>query len=38
MTNETHPFITAFRGSFSGILRWPQLDELWDTARQNSEG
>lgn len=23
-------FVTAFRGSFSGILRWPQLDELWN--------
>ena len=23
-------FLTAFRGSFTGILRWPQLDELWD--------
>jgi len=23
-------FINTFRGSFTGILRWPQLDELWD--------
>ena len=30
---ETHPFLIAFRGSFSGILRWPQLDELWQTVR-----
>jgi hypothetical protein len=30
---ETHPFLSAFRGSFSGILRWPQLDELWETVR-----
>ena len=27
---NTNPFITAFRGSFTGILRWPQLDELWN--------
>ena len=30
---ESHPFLSAFRGSFSGILRWPQLDELWETVR-----
>ncbi len=27
--SETHPFLQAFRGSFSGVLRWHQLDELW---------
>ena len=26
---ENDPYLQAFRGSFSGILRWPQLDELW---------
>jgi hypothetical protein len=29
--DTSHPFLKAFRGSFSGILRWPQLDELWQT-------
>lgn len=24
-----HPFLQAFRGSFSGVLRWHQLDQLW---------
>lgn len=28
-------FVTAFRGSFTGILRWPWLDELWDTLRNS---
>ncbi len=31
--NTSDPFLKAFRGSFSGILRWPQLDELWETLR-----
>lgn len=30
---SSDPFFQAFRGSFSGILRWPQLDELWATLR-----
>ncbi|MDD5392091.1 MAG: hypothetical protein PHE17_03625 [Thiothrix sp.] len=28
MTAE-HPYLQTFRGSFSGVLRWPQLDALW---------
>lgn len=24
-----HPFLQAFRGTFQGILRWPDLDSLW---------
>jgi hypothetical protein len=27
-------FLAAFRGSFTGILRWPKLDELWETVLQ----
>lgn len=30
-------FIDVYRGAFSGILRWPQLDELWETLRQQTE-
>ncbi|MBJ6611408.1 MAG: hypothetical protein JG718_13690 [Candidatus Thiothrix moscowensis] len=26
---EQHPFLHHFRGSFSGVLRWHQLDDLW---------
>jgi hypothetical protein len=25
-----HPFLHAFRGTFSGVLRWHQLDALWE--------
>lgn len=27
----TEPFRVAFRGRFENILRWEQLDSLWDT-------
>lgn len=30
---DTTDFRTAFRGTFSGVLRWPQLDALWDVLR-----
>lgn len=33
---EANDFLAAFRGSFSGILRWPQLDELWQKLREHS--
>ncbi len=32
------PFVAAFRGTFYGVLRWPQLDALWQRLRQNAEG
>jgi hypothetical protein len=35
MTNM-HPYIQIYRGAFSGILRWPQLDELWNRLRQQT--
>lgn len=28
-----HPYLAAFRGSFTSALRWPQLDALWDRVR-----
>ena len=31
---QSTPFTQAFRGSFTGILRWHQLDELWETLRK----
>ena len=31
-------FLSAFNGSFSGILRWPQLDELWAVLRADAGG
>ncbi|HSH30727.1 MAG TPA: hypothetical protein VK971_12520 [Thiohalobacter sp.] len=32
------PFLAAFRGSFYGVLRWPQLDELWQRLRDDADG
>jgi len=29
-------FYVRYRGSFTGILRWPQLDELWQSLRSRS--
>ncbi len=29
-------FLEAFRGGFSGILRWPQLDALWERLRRDA--
>ena len=31
-------FLTAFNGSFAGILHWPQLDNLWNVLRQDTGG
>lgn len=27
--SDIHPYLQAFRGSFSGVLRWQQLEQLW---------
>lgn len=31
-------FRAAFRGSFVGMLRWPQLDGLWEAVRADAAG
>jgi len=36
MTDAETSFRTAFKGSFSGILRWEQLDRLWEGLRANA--
>jgi len=38
-TNEplVEPFQVAFRGRFESILRWEQLDLLWDTLGANAD-
>lgn len=28
--SEIPPYLQAFRGTFSGVLRWHQLDSLWE--------
>lgn len=35
--DQLHPYVESFRGGFAGILRWPQLDELWQTLRQQND-
>lgn len=34
-TNQ--PYLKAFRGSFSGIRKWEDLDLFWETLRINAE-
>lgn len=34
---DTDPYLRAFRGSFAGVLRWPQLDALWETLRGHGD-
>ena len=32
-TEQEQPFMDKFHGKLIGILRWPQLDELWQVIR-----
>ena len=34
---QTDTYLQKFRGSFTSMLRWPQLDKLWDTLRQKAD-
>ncbi len=38
MTDTETDFRTAFKGSFSGILRWEQLDKFWQRLREDAAG
>lgn len=38
MTDNENAFREAFKGSFTGVLRWEQLDELWDVLRADAAG
>ena len=38
MKNDKIDFARAFKGSFSGILRWEQLDDLWQRLRDDAAG
>jgi hypothetical protein len=33
--SESEMFYKAFRGNFSSLLRWQQLDEFWNVVRRN---
>ncbi len=36
MTEQQLSFYTAFRGTFSGVLRWEQLTSLWERLRADT--
>jgi hypothetical protein len=33
LSEAVSPYLAAFNGGFSGVLRWHQLDALWDRLR-----
>lgn len=33
-----HPYLARFRGYFRGIMRWHELDALWEAVRRMDEG
>lgn len=33
---DDQAYLTAFRGSFTAALRWPQLDGLWEALREQA--
>lgn len=35
---NTLPFLDAFRGNFKNMLRWEQLEALWNTVREQATG
>ncbi|MDE2089486.1 MAG: hypothetical protein KGJ12_05645 [Gammaproteobacteria bacterium] len=37
MQTDHHPYLEKFNGSFQGVLRWPQLDALWDVLRRRAD-
>ncbi|MDZ7804631.1 hypothetical protein [Thiohalophilus sp.] len=37
MTQAQPTYLQAFRGSFTSMLRWPQLDALWQTLREQDK-
>ena len=34
----SNEFLTAFNGSFVGMLRWTELDNLWNALRKDANG
>jgi hypothetical protein len=34
---KTSDFYSSYRGGFTGILRWPQLDELWEILQSKAD-
>lgn len=38
LKNHPQKYVRQYMGSFSGILRWPQLEDLWIWLGQHHEG
>ena len=34
---QTEPYLAAFKGGFINLLRWPQLDQLWQTLQSQTD-
>jgi len=37
MSNQQSTYLEKYQGSFYGVLRWHQLDELWQIIRNNQQ-
>ena len=37
MTTPSDPFLSAYKGYLSNILKWEELDTLWQTLRSHTE-
>jgi hypothetical protein len=37
MTTESNPFLNAYKGYLSNILKWEDLDTLWQTVRNRAD-
>jgi len=37
-TPVEHPYFILFKGRFTGVLRWEQLDNLWEKVLASDEG
>lgn len=37
-TQEVDPYLSAFRGGFVGVLRWPQMETLWERVGADAGG
>ena len=38
VTDQHSPYIQHFKGSFKGVLRWEQLDTLWERVKADNNG
>lgn len=39
MTTEAqHPYLAAFRGRFTSLLRWPELEAFWHLLKTHADG